>query len=184
VVGRVSRLVGALLGAVALTWASTVPTNASGQPNPVPQATQQLTVVSEDPYTNPGTYHRTQVEPHAAAFGSTIVTVFQSGRSYDWGASNAGWSVSSNAGATWTDSFLPGTTVHANPPGPWQRVTDAVVAYDAKHGVWMIIGVGTRPCSFGLKCTGSQVFVSRSTDGARTFEQPLFPRRARRNQFP
>ncbi|SRR6266545_1514927 len=147
------------------------------------EATPEFVVVSEDPYTNPGTYHRTQVEPETAAFGSTIVSVFQSGRSTNWGASNVGWSVSTNAGHTWTDGFLPDTTVHADPPGPWQRVTDAVVAYDAKHAVWLIIGIGTRPCSFSLKCTGSQVFVSRSTDGARTFEEPVIPKRARRKQF-
>ncbi len=111
------------------------------------------------------------------------MTVFQSGRSYNWGTSNFGWSVSSDAGVTWTDGFLPDTTVHADPPGPWQRVTDPAIAYDAKHDVWLIIGVGTRPCSFSLKCTGSQVFVSRSTDGARTFDAPVIPKRARRTQF-
>jgi hypothetical protein len=139
--------------------------------------------VSEDPYINPGTYHRTQVEPVSMSFGSTIVSVFQSGRATNWGASNFGWSVSSDAAKTWTDAFLPGTTIHADPPGPWQRVTDPAVAYDAKRHVWLIIGVGTRSCSFSLKCTGSQVFVSRSTDGARTFEEPVIPRRARRRQF-
>jgi len=62
----------------------------------------QLVMVSEDPYTNPGTYHPTQVEPVSAAFCSTIVSVFQSGRSTYWDASNLGWSVSNDAGLTWT----------------------------------------------------------------------------------
>jgi hypothetical protein len=148
-----------------------------------PQTDPSLAVVSEDPYTNPGTYHRTQVEPDTYAFGSTIVSVFQSGRSTNWGASNFGWSVSSDAGAIWTDGFLPGTTKHATPPGRWQRVTDSAVTYDAKHDAWLIIGVGTRPCSFSLECAGSQVFVSRSTDGAQTFEDPIIPKRAGRSQF-
>src|SRR6266540_3249354 len=139
------------------------------------EAVLPLAVVSADPYTNPGTYHRTQVEPHSAAFGSTIVSIFQTGRSYNWGSSNVGWSVSSDAGATWTDGFLPGTTIHATPPGRWQRVTDAAVDYDAKHDAWLIVGLGTRPCSLKQTCAGGQVFVSRSTDGAQTFEEPILP---------
>jgi len=103
------------------------------------------------------------------------VSIFQSGRSYNWGSSNVGWSVSSDAGATWTDGFLPGTTIHATPPGRWQRVTDAAIDYDAKHDAWLIVGLGTRPCSLKQTCAGGQVFVSRSTDGAQTFEEPILP---------
>lgn len=143
-----------------------------------PAPAPHLNVVSEDPYTNAGTYHRTQVEPVSAAFGSTIVSVFQSGRSYNWGASNFGWSVSADAGATWTDGFLPGTTIHATPPGRWQRVTDPAIAYDAKHDTWLIVGLGARPCSLSGECAGAQVFVSRSTDGGQTFGEPFVPRRA------
>jgi hypothetical protein len=144
-----------------------------------------LSVVSEDPYTNPGTYHRTQVEPDTAAFGSTIVSVFQSGRSTNWGASNFGWSVSSDAGLTWTDGFLPGTTTHATPPGRWRRITDPAVAYDAAHDTWLIVGEGLRRlrCALSGSCAGARVFVSRSTDGAQTFGEPLLPRRPTRSQF-
>jgi len=142
-----------------------------------------LSVVSDDPYTNPGTYHRTQVEPVTAAFGSTVVSVFQTGRATNWGASNFGWAVSRDAGATWTDGFLPGTTIHATPPGPWQRVTDPAVAYDARHQTWLIVGEGARPCSLTGSCAGARVFVSRSTDGAQTFDEPLLPRRPNRTQF-
>jgi hypothetical protein len=143
--------------------------------SPVQDPTVPLAVVSEDPYTNPGTYHKTQVEPHSAAFGSRIVSIFQTGRSHNWGSSNVGWSVSSDAGATWSDGFLPGTTIHATPPGRWQRVTDAVIDYDAKHDTWLIVGLGTRPCSLKQTCAGGQVFVSRSTDGAQTFDEPILP---------
>jgi hypothetical protein len=147
------------------------------------EAAPPLSVVSEDPYTNPGTYHRTQVEPVSAAFGSTVVSVFQSGRSIDWGASNLGWVVSRDAGATWTDGFLPGTTIHATPPGRWPRVSDPAVAYDAMHDTWLIVGLGIRPCSLSGSCAGARVFVSRSMDGARTFDDPLLPRRPDRSQF-
>jgi hypothetical protein len=145
--------------------------------------TSTLAVVSKDPYANPGTYHRTQVEPDSAAFGSTIVSVFQTGRSYEWGASNLGWSVSSDAGATWTDGFLPGTTIHATPPGRWKRVVDPVVAYDAKHDTWLIQGIGIRSCSLEGTCGRSgRMFVSRSTDDAQTFTDPILLTRADRSQ--
>jgi hypothetical protein len=101
----------------------------------------ELVVVSEDPYSNPGTYHRTEVEPHSESFGSMIVSAFQAGRSHRCGASNLGWSRSSDAGSTWTDGFLPDTTIHATPPGSWKRATDPVVAYDAKHDAWLVIPV-------------------------------------------
>jgi len=128
-----------------------------------------IAVVSEDPYTNPGTYHRTQVEPDTFSFGSKTVSIFQSGRSYRCGASNIGWSVSNDVGLTWTHGFLPSTTVHATPPGPWKRATDPVVAYDAKHDTWLALGLGIRSCPF----SGGDIFVSRSTDGAQTFGEPV-----------
>jgi hypothetical protein len=138
-----------------------------------------LSAVSEDPYTNPGTYHRTQVEPVTAAFGSTVVSVFQTGRATNWGASNFGWAVSRDAGATWTDGFLPGTTIHATPPGRWKRVTDPSVAYDAKHDAWLIQGLGTR----NLDGARDRVFVSLSTDGAATFGEPIIVARADGSQY-
>jgi hypothetical protein len=127
---------------------------------PVEAQGTQLAVVSEDPYTNAGTYHRTEVEPDSFAFGSTIVSTFQVGRSYACGA---------DAGSTWTEGFLPGTTIHATPPGPWKRATDPVVAYDAKHDTWLVQGLGIRSCPF----SGGDVFVSRSTDGGQTFGNPV-----------
>jgi len=61
-----------------------------------------LSAVSEDPYTNTDSQHRTQVEPDTFASGNTIVAAFQSGRFTDGGASNVGWATSTDAGATWT----------------------------------------------------------------------------------
>ena len=137
-----------------------------------------LAVVSEDPYTNLGTYHQTQVEPDSFAFGSTIVSVFQSGRSYRCGASNIGWSVSNDAGATWTQGFLPTTTIHATPNGRWKRATDPVIAYDAKHDTWLAEGLGIPSCPFA----GGDVFVSLSTDDGQTFGDPVVVRRQRDRQ--
>ncbi len=124
-----------------------------------------LTLVSEDPYTNANSYHRTEVEPDSFAFGSTIVTTFQAGRFRKLGASNLGWAVSSDAGSTWMQGFLPSTTIRATPPGVLRRVTDPSIAYDASHSTWLI---------FGLESPSHRtVFVSRSTDGARSFGSPV-----------
>ncbi len=144
----------------------------------VESATAQLAVVSEDPYTNASSYHRTEVEPDSFAFGSTIVATFQAGRFESNGASNLGWSVSTDAGATWRQGFLPGTTIRATPPGTWRRVTDPAVAYDAMHATWLIVGLGARslrPIKFD-RILHFTVFASRSTDGAESFGEPVIVR--------
>ena len=66
--------------------------------SPVHAAGEQLTQISSDPYTNPNSNHKTQVEPDTFAFGNTIVSTFQSGRFFDGGASNIGFATSTNAG--------------------------------------------------------------------------------------
>src|SRR5262249_32652151 len=98
----------------------------------VAASTVTLVKLSTDPYTNTSSQHKTEVEPASFAFGSTMVATFQVGRFTDGGSSNVGWATSTDSGATWTNGFLPGTTVFANPPGPWSRVSDPSVAYDPK----------------------------------------------------
>src|SRR5712691_12632202 len=97
-----------------------------------------LVRLSTDPYTNPTSQHATEVEPDTFAAGSTIVATFQVGRFTNGGSSNIGFATSTNAGSTWTNGFLPGTTVYATPPGPFGRASDPSVAYDAKHNAWII----------------------------------------------
>src|SRR5438132_5514598 len=123
--GRLSAALALVLGAALVTATSAF--------------SAELVQVSSDPYTNPTSNHKTQVEPDTFAFGNTIVSTFQSGRFFDGGASNIGWATSTNGGETWTHGFLPGTTVFATPPGPskYHRASDASVAYDAKHKVWI-----------------------------------------------
>jgi hypothetical protein len=137
-----------------------------------------LSIVSEDPYTNKSSYHRTEVEPDTFAFGSTIVSAFMAGKFADPGASNFGWAVSTDAGATWTDGFLPSTTGRATPPGPWRRLTDPVVAYDAAHDAWLVMGLALTLHPFQWT-----VFVSRSTDGAETFDKPVVIKAPNDTQF-
>jgi len=125
---RTIRLVLTITAALALALSS----------NFVALANVTLTRISTDPYTNPTSRHATEVEPDTFSVGSTIVSAFQVGRFNDGGASNIGWSTSTDGGATWTNGFLPGITKLANPAGIYDRVSDASVAYDAKDNVWLI----------------------------------------------
>lgn len=104
--------------------------------------------LSRDPFRNLA-QHETQVEPDSMAFGSTIVTVFQSGRLEDGGAVATGWATSVDAGRTWRRGFLERVT---------ERASDPVVAYDRLHGVWLIATLGA-----GEEST--QLLISRSRDG-------------------
>ena len=124
--------------------------------------------VSEDPYTNPGTHHRTQVEPDSFAFGQTIVTTSQSGRYLSGGgASNNVFSTSTNGGRTWITGGLPGTTVNAIPPGQYPRISDPAIAYDPEHDVWLAQGLALDGGQ------GQDVIVNRSTDGGLTWSNPV-----------
>src|SRR5439155_12664185 len=122
----------------------------------------QVVIVSQDPYTNATSYHATEVEADTASHGSSVTSVFQAGRFQDGGASNLGWATLTAAGRARQHGFLPSTTVYATPPGPWQRITDPAVAYDARHGRMLIVGLAS-PALNGF--TGRAVLVSRSTDG-------------------
>jgi len=119
-----------------------------------------LLQLSSDPYTNPTSQHATEVEPDTFASGSTFVSAFQQGRFFDGGGSNIGFATSTNGGSTFTSGSLPSSTVFATPAGFYQRASDASVAFDAKHGVWLISWLGILSPSGPV-----DVLVSRSTDG-------------------
>jgi hypothetical protein len=123
-----------------------------------------VTQVSSDPFTDAQAQHRTEVEPDTFSFGSTIVSAFQVGRVSGGGSSNIGFATSTNDGATWTQGFLPATT--GNSGGPCGQISDASVAFDAKHNVWLI-------SSLGVNCPGTPVFTSRSTNGGLTWSNPV-----------
>lgn len=134
-----------------------------------------VTSISSDPYTNTDSQHATQVEPDSFAFGSTIVTAVQTGRFYNGGASNICWSTSTNSGSTWTNGCLPGLTNNTPPGGgTFDRVSDPVVAYDAKHNVWMISTLPLIGRSSTVGPTAAGVYTSRSTDGGLTWGNPIF----------
>ena len=125
------------------------------------------TPISEDPYTNSSSQHRTQVEPDSFAWGNTIVAVSQSGRfNSGGGSSNIVFASSQDGGKHWTTGGLPGTTVYAG--GPWPRISDPSIAYDPEHNVWLALGLGIDSNS-----TGHTLLVNRSTDGGLTWSNPV-----------
>jgi len=126
-----------------------------------------LVQISSDPYTVPPGQHATEVEPHVLASGKTLVAAFQTGRIIPGGATDIGWATSTNGGATWSHGFLPGLTTGEG-SGPYDAASDPEVAYDAKHGVWMIASL---PISATVQTPA--VVVSRSTDGAMTWQSPV-----------
>jgi hypothetical protein len=133
----------------------------------VASANVPIKTVSHDPFTNlaGNLYHQTEVEPDTFAWGSTIVSVFQTGRYTDGGSDDTGWATSTDAGATWHHGFMPGITAQSSPPGPYLRVSDPSVAYDPKHKVWL-----------GFSLTVDNVntaIVNRSTDGGLTWKNPV-----------
>jgi hypothetical protein len=127
-----------------------------------------LTRLSSDPFTNPSSQHRTEVEPDTYAVGSTIGAAAQAGRFSNGGASGIVWATSKDFGATWRNGVLPGITKYAG--GPYDRASDPSVAFDARHNVWLV-------SSLALSETPSlhpvAVVVSRSTDGGLTWSNPV-----------
>jgi hypothetical protein len=107
------------------------------------------------------TNHHTEVEPDTYSNGSTIVATFQVGRISDGGSCAIGFATSTNNGATWTSGLLPGITKYVG-GGPNDRATDPSVAFDAKHGVWLISSLTLLEAG-GVH--GNGVVTSRSTDG-------------------
>src|SRR5579871_2890076 len=133
-----------------------------------PNASAQYTLkqVSVDNFTNSDSVHKTEVEPASFAWGSTIVFTYHVARrpgSIGWGSADVGFSTSTDGGKTWTYGYLPGLTKNYQ-GGTYGAAADPSVAYDAKHGVWLIstlplVGLNGQSQYIG------DVAVSRSTDG-------------------
>src|SRR3954464_14382971 len=129
------------------------------------EANTPLTRVSSDPYTNPTSQHATEEEPDTFADHGTVLATFQVGRFFNGGASDIGVVRSGDGGATWdAPGFLHDTFNSGDASSLFERVSDASVAYDAAHGVWLV-------SSIPLLATTSvpTVFVNRSVDDGRTW---------------
>jgi hypothetical protein len=130
-----------------------------------------LVQLSTDPYTNTTSQHQTEVEPDTFSSGSTIVSAFQVGRFEDGGASNIGFATSNDNGVTWTQGFLPGITRIENPSNPYDRGSDASVAFDAKHNAWLISTLAITATAGNVN--GVAVVTSRSADNGLTWSNPV-----------
>ena len=119
------------------------------------------TEISTDPFSNTSSQHATEVEPASYAFGSTIVSVFQEGRFFDGGASDIGFSTSTDGGSTWTHGNLPGIT-KIEGTGTYDRASDTSVIYNQKFKLWL---VETLALSETGGAHGAAVLVSSSKDG-------------------
>jgi hypothetical protein len=135
------------------------------------------THIGTDPFTQATchasavTNHHANVEPDSFSNGATIVAAYQVGRIYDGGACAIGFSTSTNNGATWTSGLLPGLTKWTTGAvGPFDRATDAAVAYDAQDNVWMISSLVLTEAG-GVEGVG--IYTSRSTDGGLTWGSPV-----------
>jgi hypothetical protein len=115
-----------------------------------------LTQLSQDTFTDMPSQHDTEVEPGTFSYGSTIVSAFQVARISGGGGADIGFATSTDGGVTWTNGYLPGITIYEG-NGTNSAASDAAVAYDALHNVWLI---STLPIG-----NNTSVAVSRSTDG-------------------
>src|SRR3954452_19070702 len=97
---------------------------AAGGPPPA-SANIAVTQVSHDVFANNTSQHQTEVEPDTFSHHGTTVSTFQVGRFFNGGASDIG--VARNAGAGWSDTFLPGLTFSAGPFGDPAAPTSASV---------------------------------------------------------
>src|SRR5438552_17726000 len=127
-----------------------------------------VTIIATDPFTTSSSQHATIVEPDTYSFVSSIVAAAQWGRFTDGGASDIGVSVSTNNGSSWTSQALPGTTVYSTPAGPYARISDPSVAYDAAHNVWMVSGL-----ALDASLNGAAVTLNRSVDGGATWQNAI-----------
>src|ERR1700693_5392954 len=129
-------------------------------------ARAQLVQISGDTLTNTDSVHRTEVEPDSFAWGNTIVSAFHVARrpgSVGWGSGDVGFATSTDGGVTWKHGDLPGLTVNFA-SGHYGAAADPSVAYDAKHGEWLISTLPLAGLSGGSGLIGD-VAVSRSKDG-------------------
>jgi len=145
------RLLGLCTAVAAAAIAGAAPAAASDRP---------IMQISDDPFTNTTSQHRTEVEPDTFAFRSTMVSAFQVGRFFNGGASDIGFSTSTDGGFHFTSGLLPGVTTFSTPAGTYDRASDASVAYDLKHHTWVISYLGIFNSSNVV-----DVVASRSPDG-------------------
>jgi len=127
-----------------------------------------LAVAGADPLSIPGVEDSVAVGPALATNGSTMVSVFQIGRYSGDAAAGMAVSVSTNGGASWTGSWLPGLTKAQSPANPYDRVTYESVAWDQKYGEFLASTlpiVNVAEPQYGETDTTLPPVVNRSSNG-------------------
>ncbi len=109
-----------------------------------------------------------EVEPHVAASpdGRTVVAAWQQDRYRDGGAHGLGVSVSTDGGATWRPSVVPGATTC--PPEGEDQTSDPWVTVGPDGAIYLSHIPGKRTPN-GPQPFRAPVAVHRSTDGGRTW---------------
>jgi hypothetical protein len=125
----------------------------------------QPTQLVRDRFRGLGAQEGTAVEPDSASHGSTVVAAYQVGRFIDGGALAIGFATTRNAARTWRSGLLPSLSRAAKPAGRAEFVADPSVAFDAKHGYWLIASLTAFP-------TANAIVISRSRDGL-TWNAPI-----------
>jgi hypothetical protein len=149
----------------ALLLVATVVSGAAPAAGGTAATAAQAIRLSTDRLATVGAQHATQVEPHAASVGSTVVSVFQVGRFFNGGAAAIGFATSRDGGGSWRSGILPSVTTSSSPAGTADRATDTAVAWDAVHARWLAE-------SLTLSQRSTAVVVSASNDGL-TWQAPV-----------
>src|SRR6478735_11574891 len=74
-----------------------------------------VTRIHHDTFTNDTSQHATEVEPDTFSHHGTTIATMQVGRFFNGGASDIGWSRTTD-GVNWTQGNLQGLTAQSTPP--------------------------------------------------------------------
>jgi len=116
----------------------------------------------------------TQIEPSIAVNPGNpldVVAGYQEGRVDVGGDATNGWATSLDGGRTWRSGEVPGLTSYPGQGGPFDRASDAVVAFGPADDVYFSSLVFDDSTEQGLP-SGMAVNVSR--DGGLTWSKPVF----------
>ena len=168
-------LVLGVAAAVSATLAAVTPGHASspGTPSLLRDGRASTTAffpagIAADPTVQP----RTEIEPSIAVNPTNplnVVTDFQVGRVDAGGDATNGFAVTFDGGQTWTDGLLPGLTKNNTPAGPFDRASDAVVAFGPDGTVYANSLVFDDSSQNALP---SGMAVNVSKDGGKTWTAP------------
>jgi hypothetical protein len=176
-----SRLIvgAAAVALLAVTSASALPGRAAVVAVPTvihDVKTASLKLPSYNPTAAEADYSQpdTQIEPSIAvnpANPLNVVTVYQEGRIDSGGDITNGYATSFDGGLTWSYGELPGLTNVASQGGPFDRASDAVVAFGPDNMAYANSLVFDIASDQGLR---SGMAVNVSKDGGRTWSKPVF----------